>query len=181
MNWKNVTILKAANTDTGGESLEIFWGITESPLGEMLVGLCSGGVRYLAFPDDDRELVISREWPVARLTENKSLIESFVKTLFGNDEDPIHVIVKGTEMQLSVWNALLKIPAGELATYGDVAAMIDRPKAVRAVGTAIGRNPVSYIIPCHRVIRKSGGLGGYRWGLDAKKRLIARESENLEI
>lgn len=186
MNWENITILAAPCDEchTGGAHLEIFWGIIPSPLGEILVGLCSRGVRYLSFPDSEREQVIAHEWPAAKLTEDHAFIEDFTEKLFKQSTPPIQVIVKGTEMQLAVWNALLKIPAGELATYGDIATMIDRPTAVRAVGTAIGKNPVSYLIPCHRIIRKSGGLGGYRWGLDVKRRLIARESRdsaNLEF
>ena len=173
MSLKKISILEAS---AGDEGLEITWGIVPSPLGEMLVGICNEGVRYLSFPNEERELVIGDEWPDAILVENMRFIASFVERFFGDNDDQINIIVKGTSMQLQVWRALLKIPKGELTTYGEIAASIGKPKAVRAVGTAIGRNPVSYLIPCHRVVRKSGELGGYRWGLEVKKRLIASES-----
>ncbi|MCG8579588.1 MAG: methylated-DNA--[protein]-cysteine S-methyltransferase, partial [Bacteroidales bacterium] len=97
-----------------------------------------------------------------------------------DEPQQIKLHLKGTAFQLKVWDALLKIPAGELATYGDIAHSIDKPSAQRAVGTAIGSNPVAYLIPCHRVIRASGAIGGYRWGIVRKKAMIAWEASRKE-
>ena len=183
MDLGKVTLLKADVDEvrSGGLGLEMIWGVVDSPLGKVLIARCHQGVRYLSFPDGDAETAIREEWNEASLTEDVDVISSLAEKIFSSEEDAIQVIVKGTAMQLEVWRALLSIPKGTLCTYGEVAEMIGRPKAVRAVGTAIGRNPISYLIPCHRVVRKSGALGGYRWGLEVKKKLIARESASLSV
>ena len=184
MNWRNIKLTRSpeAETISGGEGVEIYWGVIECSLGEVLVAMCKDGVRFLAFNTGEVEQLIGEEWPAAVLTHHKAMIADFVEdSLDASDpsslDREVRVIVKGTDMQLEVWSALLRIPSGKLWSYGEVAAEIDRPKAVRAVATAIGCNPVSYFIPCHRVIRKSGELGGYRWGLHAKRILLERESD----
>ncbi|MGA1181426.1 MAG: methylated-DNA--[protein]-cysteine S-methyltransferase, partial [Marivivens sp.] len=104
----------------------------------------------------------------------------WVDAAFGANEEttPLHLI--GAPFQIKVWEALLAIPSGHVTTYSDIAGAIGHPKAVRAVGTAVGRNPISLLIPCHRALRKSGGLGGYHWGLPVKRAILAYESARLE-
>jgi AraC family transcriptional regulator, regulatory protein of adaptative response / methylated-DNA-[protein]-cysteine methyltransferase len=102
-----------------------------------------------------------------------------VVKLFDNKPTRLHVI--GAPFQIKVWEALLNIPSGQVTSYSEIARQIDHPKAVRAVGTAVGRNPISWLIPCHRAMRKSGGLGGYHWGLPVKRAMLAYEAARRDL
>ena len=114
-------------------------------------------------------------WPNATFIENDALTAPLAAAILGNgDTANIHMI--GAPFQIKVWEALLRIPSGTVTTYSEIAGHIGNPNAVRAVGTAVGRNPVSWLIPCHRALRKSGGLGGYHWGLPVKRALLMREA-----
>ena len=118
-------------------------------------------------------------WPDATYVEDAEAIRGWVEAGFAQKgEARLHMI--GAPFQIKVWEALLNVPTGHVTTYSDIATAIGRPRAVRAVGTAVGRNPVSFLIPCHRALRKSGALGGYHWGLPVKRALLAWESARLE-
>lgn len=168
----------------GGAGVDIAWAFHESPLGTALVGVTPMGICSLQFadsPDDRRAAVerLRREWPAAVLTESVGRTRSAARRALGSlgaPAGPLALHVRGTNFQLKVWMALLGISPGNVSTYEDIAGAIGQPKAVRAVGSAVGRNPVSLLIPCHRVIRKSGSLGGYAWGL-ARKEIILRAED----
>mgnify|MGYP000053014655 CR=1 FL=1 len=118
-------------------------------------------------------------WPQARFEQNEDALRPLVDAAFGGGgEKKLHLI--GAPFQIKVWEALLHVPSGHVTTYSDIARAIGSPKAVRAVGTAVGKNPVSWLIPCHRALRKSGGLGGYHWGLPVKRALLAWETADME-
>lgn len=170
-----------------GEGLEIFWGWFDSPFGPALVmgtdrGIC--GLGFAAETGMDETMIDLRlRWPKADFKEDPNRLRAWVLKAFGaagGAADPAPLYLIGAPFQLKVWEALLTIPSGQVTTYSEIAAVIGHPKAVRAVGTAIGRNPVSWLIPCHRALRKSGGLGGYHWGLPVKRALLAWESARAE-
>ncbi|MFB1025994.1 MAG: methylated-DNA--[protein]-cysteine S-methyltransferase, partial [Octadecabacter sp.] len=166
----------------GGADLHIFWGWFESPFGPSIVMGTDKGICGLGFADemgaDAAMHDLLRRWPNARFAENPARLKPWVDTAFGvtpaDDKAPLYLI--GAPFQLKVWEALLSIPSGHVTSYSDIAQSIGAPRAVRAVGTAVGRNPVSWLIPCHRALRKSGALGGYHWGLPVKRALLAWES-----
>ncbi len=162
-----------------GRSLSIAYGSHDSPFGRCLIGSTERGICWLSFADENHQLEkLKAEWQGAKLIECSASTATVVEQIFAaasSQADPIPLHIKGTNLQIRVWEALLKIPFGEVRTYSDVAQAINHPKAVRAVASAIGRNPVSYIVPCHRVIRMSGALGGYGWGLTRKKAMLAWE------
>jgi len=169
----------------GGEGLTISWGWFDGPFGEVLAmgterGLC--GMAFAAEQGRERTLADMRaRWPEARFVENREAIAGWVRTAFGparQDEIRLHLI--GAPFQIKVWEALLAIPSGHVSTYSEIARHIGNPKAVRAVGTAVGRNPISWLIPCHRALRRDGALGGYHWGLPLKRAMLAFESARLD-
>lgn len=161
---------------TGGDSVELTYGTAPTPFGTALVGRTDRGVCHLSFPDPVQPAIagLAAEWPGARLRRDDAAARSLADTLFRGDRPPLHV--RGTNFQLRVWRALLAIPEGHLAAYSDVADGIGRPEAVRAVAGAVARNRVAWLIPCHRVIRKVGQAGGYRWGRSRKRAMLAWES-----
>ncbi|MDQ2089562.1 bifunctional helix-turn-helix domain-containing protein/methylated-DNA--[protein]-cysteine S-methyltransferase [Marimonas arenosa] len=166
-----------------GEGLEVFWGWFDSPFDQALVMATDKGICGLAFasetgPETTMEDMRSR-WPNATFTEDSTRLKPLVDAAFAQKgETALHLI--GAPFQIKVWEALLQIPSGQVTTYSEIAQAIGRPRAVRAVGTAVGRNPVSWLIPCHRALRKSGALGGYHWGLPVKRALLAWESARAE-
>jgi len=167
----------------GGDGVEIAWGFHESPLGTALVAVTPLGICSIQFADSaaDRRAVVDRlraEWPAATLVESTARTRKAARQALGAlgaPSGPLAVHVRGTNFQLKVWTALLGIAPGCVTTYEEIAAAIGQPAAARAVGSAVGRNPVSLLIPCHRVIRKSGGLGGYAWGLERKEMILRAE------
>ena len=168
----------------GGDGLVIRWGWHESPFGPALVMATERGICGIGFAGDrDPETVMQdlrARWPRARFVADRESLRSWVLAAFGAGSGPAPVHAIGAPFQIKVWEALLAIPSGHVTTYGDIAAAIGNPRAVRAVGTAVGRNPVSWLIPCHRAIRKGGGLGGYHWGLPMKRAMLAWESARAE-
>jgi AraC family transcriptional regulator of adaptative response/methylated-DNA-[protein]-cysteine methyltransferase len=167
----------------GGEGLEIAGGRIDTPRGTALAmgtarGL--GGVAFAAEAGRGAAMADLRaRWPKARFVEAPERVASWVGAAFGGGgEARLHLI--GAPFQIKVWEALLQVPSGHVTTYSDIAAAIGQPRAVRAVGTAVGRNPVSWLIPCHRALRKAGGLGGYHWGLGVKRAMLAWEAARLE-
>jgi AraC family transcriptional regulator of adaptative response/methylated-DNA-[protein]-cysteine methyltransferase len=170
-----------------GEGLEIVWGWFDSPFGPALVMGTDRGICGLGFAAetgmDDTMIDLRLRWPKADFKEDPNRLRAWVLKAFGaagGAADPAPLYLIGAPFQLKVWEALLTIPSGQVTTYSEIASVIGHPKAVRAVGTAVGRNPVSWLIPCHRALRKSGGLGGYHWGLPVKRALLAWESARAE-
>lgn len=165
----------------GGEGLTIRWGWFDSPFGPAIVmgtdkGLCGMGFAAEMGPEPAFEDLI-RRWPKADFVEDPTALRPWVLAAFGTDgmgKTPLHLI--GAPFQIKVWEALMRIPTGHVTTYSEIAGTIGNPKAVRAVGTAVGRNPISFLIPCHRALRRDGTLGGYHWGLPVKRAILAWES-----
>lgn len=165
----------------GGENLSIHYSFMESPFGDILVASTTKGICHMAFADDKSTAldVLQSKFPYAGYRQVVDEIQQnalFIFTQDWNKLGEIKLHLKGTDFQLKVWKTLLDIPMGQLRTYNDIAFQVDKPRASRAVGTAIGDNPVAYLIPCHRVIRSSGELGGYRWGLTRKTAMIGWEA-----
>lgn len=159
-----------------GEGLTIHYGVHQTMFGVVFVARTPRGVCRATFLDEQDvsgELEELRElWPKAQLKKDQAATRDFADMLFSNSPDsstPIKLHVGGTNFQLAVWRALLRIPVGQAVSYGDMATRVGNPKASRAVGSAIGANPVAFLIPCHRVIQQSGALGGYRWGTERKQ------------
>lgn len=167
-----------------GADLEIRWGVHPTPFGSALLGATDRGLCALEFLDRRSRLQARDElgsrWPGARLLERPEETRAYLPRLFpapgATPSGPFTLLVKGTNFQLRVWQALLRVPAGALTSYGAIAASLSRPGAARAVGRAVGGNPISYLIPCHRVVRSAAGLGGYRWGLARKRAILAWEA-----
>lgn len=168
----------------GGGSLAIRYSFRTSPFGDLLIASTAKGVCHLAFISDEQEalLELKKNFPNARLAAGEDAIQQAAMRIFQPQSDPapIQVHLKGTDFQLKVWEALLKIPSGSLCSYGSIAGNIGRQTASRAVGTAIGDNPVAFIIPCHRVIQATGRYGEYRWGSTRKSMLIGWEAAQIE-
>lgn len=167
---------------SGGIGMIIEWGVADSPFGNCTLGWTTRGICHLAFRDADEvsnappELRAS--WPNATLQRNDREATRLASTVFNPDTratTPLRAFVRGTPFQLKVWRALLRIPEGRIASYRTIANTIDNPAATRAVGTACGSNPIGYLIPCHRVIRETGIVKGYRWGHTRKQALLAKE------
>jgi AraC family transcriptional regulator of adaptative response/methylated-DNA-[protein]-cysteine methyltransferase len=167
----------------GGEGLEIAWGWFETPFGDALAmgterGLC--GLAFGAETGRDAAMADLRgRWPRAVYVEAPGRLAAWVAAAFGGGGEA-RLLLVGAPFQIKVWEALLQVPSGHVTTYSDIAAAIGRPTAMRAVGTAVGRNPVSWLIPCHRALQKAGGLGGYHWGLGVKRAMLAWEAARLE-
>jgi AraC family transcriptional regulator of adaptative response/methylated-DNA-[protein]-cysteine methyltransferase len=154
------------------------FGFSNSPFGECCIVFSNDGICALTFPENRESAYadIENRFPETNFNQNDEIVARLALQIFEKGETPkINPI--GTEFQLSIWKALQHIPAGKTTTYAQIAEAIGRPKAVRAVGTAIGANPIAYLIPCHRVIRTDGGLGGFRWGLDCKKKMLEWEKK----
>ncbi|MDR6292384.1 AraC family transcriptional regulator of adaptative response/methylated-DNA-[protein]-cysteine methyltransferase [Inquilinus ginsengisoli] len=168
-----------------GAGLTIRWGLHASPFGPSLIGTTDRGVCWFSFVVGGEAAAIAEfagEWPGAELVRDQAATAEVAARMFApvagpaTGSLPLPVLLRGTNFQVKVWEALLSIPSGRVASYGDVAAAIGRPSASRAVGGAVGSNPVSVLIPCHRVIRSSGVIHNYRWGADKKQALLAWEA-----
>jgi AraC family transcriptional regulator, regulatory protein of adaptative response / methylated-DNA-[protein]-cysteine methyltransferase len=164
-----------------GAGLTVYWGWFDSPFGPTIVmgtdkGLCGMGfAAELGEPAAMEDL--RQRWPRADFVEDPKRLRPWVLRAFGAEPDkgpPLYLI--GAPFQIKVWEALLRIPTGHVTTYSDIASAIGHPAANRAVGSAVGRNPISYLIPCHRALRRDGGLGGYHWGLPTKRAILAWEA-----
>ncbi|WP_321314389.1 methylated-DNA--[protein]-cysteine S-methyltransferase [Halarcobacter sp.] len=161
-----------------GKNVDITYGYGSTPFGEALIGFTKRGVCYLGFIDDNKEPIFNRFqeiWAKANLIENDEKAKEYLNKIFVKKEK-FDLYVKGTNFQINIWKALLNIPTGTIATYQDIANSINKPKAVRAVASAIGSNHIGFLIPCHRVLAKSGAMSGYRWGIERKKILVAYEA-----
>ncbi|MGK6352297.1 methylated-DNA--[protein]-cysteine S-methyltransferase [Parapedobacter sp. DT-150] len=181
----NIEGMTPAEYRNGGQQLVIRYSFAESPFGNLIVAATSKGICYMAFYEDEWMAVegLKRSFPHAAFENERDAIQENALIIFRNDWSKLSEIklhLKGTDFQLKVWEALLKIPMGKLATYGLIAEGIGSPAASRAVGTAIGSNPVAYLIPCHRVIQSTGHIGGYMWGSTRKTAIIGWESAQME-
>ncbi len=170
---------------SAGAGLKIRYGIHDTPFGACLIAITDRGICNLHFLNDINkqlgEQQLQTEWPNATIIYKQQATEDICDQIFHTSEQsPLTLHIKGTNFQIQVWQALLKIPLGGLTTYQGLAESIGKPTAARAVGNAVGRNPVGYLIPCHRVIRGSGEIGGYRWGLERKTVLLGWEASQIE-
>ena len=170
----------------GGENLFINYSYAESPFGDILVASTPKGICHMAFADDETEALhkLQNNFPNAQLRQMVDLIQQNALYIFTHDWSKLNKIklhLKGTDFQLKVWEALLKIPMGQLSTYGSIANKIENPNASRAVGSAIGSNPVAFLTPCHRVIQSTGAFGQYMWGVARKTAMIGWEGAKSSL
>ncbi len=177
----NIEGMTPAEYKNGGKELDINYSFAESPFGNIIVASTSKGICYMAFADD-REDAFSKlleQFPNASYTQVVDVAQQDALHIFKKDWSELSNIklhLKGTSFQLKVWETLLKIPMGDLSTYSDISKQIHQPNASRAVGSAIGANPVAFLIPCHRVIKSTGESGGYHWGPTRKSAIIGWEA-----
>ncbi|MCA3563146.1 MAG: bifunctional helix-turn-helix domain-containing protein/methylated-DNA--[protein]-cysteine S-methyltransferase [Methylocystis sp.] len=182
----------------GGEGLTLLYGYAQSPFGEALAVMTDRGLAGLGWVDEKlapgkagdsgkaaggragamADMV--RRWPNARFVEKQALADRTIQRIFEpghwKHNQPLNIVMLGSDFEVRVWQALLKIPMGRATTYGDVAKHIGKPTAARAVGAAVGRNPISFVVPCHRVLGSSGALTGYHWGLTRKQAILGWEA-----
>jgi AraC family transcriptional regulator of adaptative response/methylated-DNA-[protein]-cysteine methyltransferase len=176
----NVSLVSATREEicNGGAGLEIRWGVSESPFGSIFLAQSPRGITHLSFFDGDEAESLDflhGDWPAASLLRDDGLVRKISSAIFTDRAHDFRLHLKGTPFQLKVWKALLDIPEGELSTYGRLAKKLRMDGAARAVGNAVGKNRIAYLIPCHRVIRENGDLGGYRWGMLRKREMLSRE------
>jgi AraC family transcriptional regulator of adaptative response/methylated-DNA-[protein]-cysteine methyltransferase len=179
-----LTAMTPGEFKQGGAGLTLQHSVHASPFGDYLLAVCERGICALRFlmGASSAEVVqeLRAEWPRAELVERPEATRPFAERIFPLRKprtiQPLSLFVKGTNFQLKVWEALLRIPSGTVATYEDIAQSLQMPRAARAVGSAVGDNPIALLIPCHRVIRKTGAFGDYRWGLARKRAMLTWES-----
>jgi len=180
----NIEGMTPAEYKNGGKNLFINYSFADSPFGNLIVAATPKGVCYMAFNDDEANALnnLKQKFPNATFQRKLDLIQQNALFIFQNNWSKLSEIklhLKGTDFQFKVWETLLKVPMGQLSTYGNIAEQIGNPNASRAVGTAIGSNPVAFLIPCHRVIQSSGNIGGYMWGNTRKTAIIGWESAKI--
>jgi len=182
----NIEGMTPGEYKNGGENLTINYSFAESPFGNILVASTPVGICHISFADDETAAfkVLQQNFPNAVYKQMVDLVQQNILYFFTHDWSKLNQIklhLKGTPFQLKVWESLLKIPMGQLSTYGTIAKQIQLPNASRAVGTAIGSNPVAFLIPCHRVIQSSGIFGGYHWGSIRKVAMIGWEAAHTTV
>ena len=171
----------------GGAGLTMRFGFHPSPFGEAILVATERGLAGLGFVDDgDRPAALAdmrRRWPKAEYAEDAAATAPLARRIFDSSrweaEQPLRVVLIGTDFEVRVWQTLLRIPLGRATTYSDIASRIGKPAACRAVGAAVGKNPVSFVVPCHRVLGRSGALTGYHWGLTRKQAILGWEAGKL--
>ena len=167
-----------------GRGLNIQYGFHDCPFGRALILITSEGLAGLAFADNGKEKSaladMTSRWPEATYVENQQATASYARRIFESErwkpDQPLKIVFIGSDFEIRVWETILRIPFGKASTYSDIACHIGKPKAARAVGSAVGKNPISFVVPCHRVLEKSGGLGGYHWGLTRKRAILGWEA-----
>jgi len=184
--FMNIEGMTPAEYKNGGKALSINYSFAESPFGNIIVASTSKGICYMAFADDRDEAFhnLHAQFPNAQYTQMVDLAQQNALFIFKKDWTELSKIklhLKGTSFQLKVWEALLNIPMGGLSTYSSVAAAIHQPNASRAVGSAVGDNPVAFLIPCHRVIKSTGETGQYHWGATRKSAMIGWEAAKVSL
>jgi AraC family transcriptional regulator of adaptative response/methylated-DNA-[protein]-cysteine methyltransferase len=186
--WINLEAIAPDEYKKSGAGLQIGYGLHETPFGWALIATTTRGICNLHFLEEaEKEIaaaqLLHQAWSKAELTQDQHKTQGLCDRIFPtaftpSAPEPLTVVVKGTHFQIQVWKALLNLPFGTLTTYQSLAVAIQKPTAARAIGNAVGKNPIGYLIPCHRVIRESGELGGYRWGLDRKAALLGWEASS---
>ncbi|MFT6785978.1 MAG: AraC family transcriptional regulator of adaptative response [Dinoroseobacter sp.] len=182
VNWE---AMSPGDYAAGGAGLTIRWGWFDSPFGPALImgtlkGICGIGFADEVGPQETRTDLMAR-WPKADFVEDRAALAPLAAQAFpstGASTASLYLI--GAPFQIKVWEALLRVPSGHVTTYSEIASSIGNPRAVRAVGSAVGRNPIGWLVPCHRALRKTGGLGGYHWGLPMKRAMLAFEAAHLD-
>ena len=180
----NIEAMTPGQFKAQGAGLRISYGFHSSPFGECLLAVTERGICGLGFVDAGGRAAILRDfqsrWPEAQWEEKPRLTQPYIRRIFGgekrNGDRPLTLVLRGTNFQVKVWEALLKIPMGSVVPYEDLAAKVCSAQAARAVGGAVGKNPIAFLIPCHRVIRKAGGIGGYHWGAARKRAMLVWEA-----
>ena len=169
----------------GGAGIDMIWGVAPSPFGTAVVTATEYGMSGLGFADEDTSIEeafadLANRWPNARFSRDDARIAPMVNQVFDptrwSPDQPVRLVLIGTDFEVKVWETLLKIPVGQATTYSSVAQHIGRPKASRAVGAAVGKNPISFVVPCHRVVGTSGALTGYHWGVPRKRAILGWEA-----
>jgi AraC family transcriptional regulator of adaptative response/methylated-DNA-[protein]-cysteine methyltransferase len=169
----------------GGAGIDMIWGVAPSPFGLAVVTATEYGISGLGFADADLSIEdafadLANRWPNARFSRDDARIAPLVAGIFEpsrwSAEQPVRVVLIGTDFEVKVWETLLKVPCGRAVTYSSVANHIGRPSASRAVGAAVGKNPISFVVPCHRVVGTSGALTGYHWGVPRKRAILGWEA-----
>ena len=169
---------------SGGEGLTISYGLHPSPFGTALVMATPRGLAGLAFADTGEERAaladMKRRWPKASYIEDTARTAPLARRIFDRKkwcaDTPLRVVLIGTDWEVRVWETLLSVPMGRLTTYSDIAASLSAPRAARAVGAAVGKNPVSFVVPCHRVVGRAGHITGYHWGITRKRAMLGWEA-----
>ena len=169
---------------SGGEGLTMYFGFHPSPFGKALIVASDRGLAGLAFADPGKERAtladMRRRWPKANCVEDNARTGPIAQRVFNSrqwrQEQPLRVVLIGTDWEVRVWEALLQIPMGRLTTYSGLAGKVSKPAAARAVGAAVGKNPIAFVVPCHRVIGKAGALTGYHWGITRKRAMLGWEA-----
>ncbi len=172
---------------TGGDGLTIYYGFHPSAFGTALVMATGRGLCGLAFADAGEERAslddMRRRWPRANFVEDSARTAPLTARIFDKKlwraDQPLRVVLIGTDFEVRVWQTLMRIPMGKATTYSDIAGNIGSPKAARAVGAAVGKNPISFVVPCHRVLGKSGELTGYHWGINRKHAMLGWEAGTI--
>ena len=181
----NIEGMTPGEFKNGGTHLTINYSFRESLFGKIIIASTYKGVCYIHFQNNESAALsnLKAYFPNATYNQTEDKFQKDALLVFQknwNHIDQIKLHLRGTHFQIKVWESLLKIPTGDLSTYGDIAKTINNPKAARAVGTAIGANPIAFLIPCHRVIQRNGNLGGYRWGTDKKMAIIGWEAAKTD-
>ncbi len=184
----NIEAMTPGDYKSQGAGLPIGYGFHATPFGECLLAVTERGICGLGFVDAGGRAAVLGEyqsrWPLAAWEENPRLTQPYIRRIFGgassNGDRPITLHLQGTNFQIKVWEALLKIPMGAVVSYEDLAIRVCSPRATRAVGSAVGKNPIAFLIPCHRVIRKAGGIGGYHGGVTRKKAMLIWEAARAQ-
>lgn len=179
-----IFLMSVSEISNSGQNLKISYYHYQSQFGQILIASTTKGICYLGFKnsiiDPLKELI--KLFPKAEIIQQKSEIHQKVLEFFaGNTKSSFTLHLKATPFQLEVWKALIKIPSGKLSSYGEIARKINKPKAYRAVGTAVGKNPISFLIPCHRVIQSTGNYGNYHWGKPVKEKIINWEKDQHKV
>jgi AraC family transcriptional regulator of adaptative response/methylated-DNA-[protein]-cysteine methyltransferase len=175
--------IETMGNDEMNAELHISYSFQKTDFGKIIVGSTEKGICYIAFIEDEEKAVadLSKRLEAAKIEKKQDSHHQIALQYFQKEQTNLPEIklhIKGTEFQMEVWKALLQLPFGKLASYNKIATQIGKPKASRAVGTAIGKNPIAYIIPCHRVVQTNGQLGGYMWGIERKAAILRWEHEN---
>jgi len=185
----NIEAVSPGEFKSKGKNIEIFYGVHDSPFGKCLLAITERGICGLSFHNNSESSKgiekLKHIWKNAKIKENKHLTISVFRNIFQTNKNThkrsFNLFIKGTNFQIKVWEALINIPSGYLCSYSDIAKFIGKPQSAQAVGKAVSQNPISYLIPCHRVIRKMGNIGGYQWGMARKKAIIGWEAARKDI